>query len=239
MNMDELIFLDTETTGNDYLIDRVFQVCYAYKGEMHSQFFKPPLPISIKSQAITHVTNKMVADKEPFATSLMRTELIELLQSTILVAHNAMFDTEILFREGVQTPRSICTLKVARFLDTDGIIPEYNMQYLRYYLELDVKGDAHNAEDDVRVLQALFQWQYDQMIKIYGTHDGVISKMLEVSKQPSLFKVFMFGKHKGRKIAEVIYEDRSYVEWLLEKKMENDSVDDDWVFTLKHHLGQK
>lgn len=237
--MDELIFLDTETTGNDYLIDRLFQVCYSHKGEIYSQFFKPPLPISIKSQAITHVTNRMVADKEPFATSPMRTELIHLLETNILVAHNAVFDVEILFREGVKTNRYICTLKIARFLDTEGIIPEYNMQYLRYYLDLDIVGTAHNAEDDVRVLQALFQWQYHQMMQAYGSHEAVINKMLEVSKQPSLFKVFMFGKHKGRKIAEVIYEDRSYVEWLLEKKMENDTVDDDWVFTLKHYLGQK
>jgi DNA polymerase III epsilon subunit-like protein len=237
--MDELIFLDTETTGNDYLIDKLFQVCYAHQERMHSQYFKPPIPISIKSQAITHVTNKMVADKEPFATSPMRTELIHLLETHILVAHNAMFDVEILFREGVKTPRYICTLKVARFLDTEGIIPEYNLQYLRYFLDLDITADAHNAEDDVLVLQALFQRQYKHMMKEYGTHETVIEKMLEVSLQPSLFKVFTFGKHKGKKIADVVYEDRAYMEWILEKKLENGVLEDDWVFTLKYHLGSK
>ncbi|MBP9719106.1 MAG: hypothetical protein KBD46_01445 [Candidatus Levybacteria bacterium] len=234
--MDELIFLDTETTGNDLLVDRLFQVCYSHKDELSSQYFKPPLPISIKSQAITHVTNSMVEDKEPFATSKMRTELTTLLEKHILVAHNAIFDIEMLFKEGIKTPRFICTLKVARFLDTEGIIPEYNLQYLRYYLSLDVAAHAHNAEDDVKVLQALFMRQYKRMMKDYGSHEAVIEKMIEVSGKPSLFKVFNFGKHRGKKLEDVLYLDRSYMEWMLEKKLESDMSDEDWIFTLKYHL---
>lgn len=234
--MDGLIFLDTETTGNDFLIDRIFEVCYCYKGEMHAEYFKPPLPISVKSQAVTHVTNKMVEDKESFSTSLMRTELARLLEDNILVAHNAVFDIEMLFKEGVRTPRFICTLKIARFLDTEGVIPEYNMQYLRYFLELDVDADAHNAQDDVKVLMALFERQYQKMMSEYNDHDTVIAKMIEVSGKPSLFKVFTFGKHKGKKVTDVLYMDRPYMEWMLEKKLESDISDEDWVFTLKHHL---
>jgi hypothetical protein len=29
------------------------------------------------------------------------------------------------------------------------------------------------------------------------------------------------------------------MEWLLEKKLENDIGDEDWIFTLKYHLDQK
>jgi DNA polymerase III alpha subunit (gram-positive type) len=97
--MNELIFLDTETTGNDVLNDYLFQVCYAHRDEMHCEFFKPHIPISIKSQAITHVTNKMVADKQPFSISPMRTKLAHLLEKNILVAHNAVFDIEMLYKE--------------------------------------------------------------------------------------------------------------------------------------------
>lgn len=234
--MDELIFLDTETTGNDFLVDHLFQVCYAHKGETYSAYFKPPLPISVKSQAVTHVTNNMVEDKEPFSTSQMKKELSSLLENNILVAHNAVFDIEMLYKEGVKTPRFICTLKLARFLDTEGIIPEYNLQYLRYYLELDVAAHAHNAADDVLVLQALFKRQYARMMKEYGDHDTVIAKMIEVSGQPSLFKVFNFGKHRGKRIEDVLSLDRSYMEWMLEKKLESDMADEDWIFTLKYHL---
>jgi len=178
----------------------------------------------------------MVEDKEPFVTSQMKKELSVLLEDHILVAHNAIFDIEMLFKEGVKTPRFICTLKIARFLDTEGVIPEYNLQYLRYYLELDVDAQAHNAEDDVKVLEALFKRQYARMMKEYGDHESVIAKMIEVSGQPSLFKVFMFGKYRGKKLEDILSIDRPYMEWLLEKKLENDIADEDWIFTLKHHL---
>ncbi len=50
-----------------------------------------------------------------------------------LVGDDVFVTNTRIFKEGIKTPRFICTLKVARFLDTEGIIPEYNLQYLRYY----------------------------------------------------------------------------------------------------------
>lgn len=238
--MKELIFLDTETTGNDLENDRLFQVCYKHGEKIYNEYFKPPLPISIKAQSITHVTNKMVEDKEPFSDSKMKKELSKLLQTNILVAHNAPFDIAMLANEGVETPRFICTLKVARYLDREGVIPEYNMQYLRYYLGLDVEATAHEAKDDVLVLEALFKRLYAKMLDMHKDHTTVIEEMIKVSSQPSLFKVLIFGKHKGKRIDEVMKADRSYLEWLLEQKMQNQADNDvDWIFTLKYYLQVK
>ncbi|MEK7605794.1 MAG: exonuclease domain-containing protein [Patescibacteria group bacterium] len=233
--MDELIFLDTETTGNDLLADRLFQVCYKHNGKMTSEYFKPPVPISVKSQSITHVTNKMVADKPAFKDSQMKKDLHELLKTHVMVAHNAVFDIAMLVHEEVSVPRFICTLKIARYLDKNGVIPEYNLQYLRYYLELDVEAQAHEAEDDVKVVEALFKRQYAKMLELHGDHAKVVEEMIKISLEPSLFTLFPFGKHKGRKIEEVIISDRPYVEWLLEQKMQNPD-DLDWIYTLKFHL---
>lgn len=235
--MDDLVFLDTETTGNDLENDRLFQVCYKYQDKIHDAYFNPPVPISVKSQSITHITPKMVADKESFADSTMKNELSALLQERVMVAHNAIFDIAMLEAEGVKVPRFICTLKVARALDKEGVIPEYNMQYLRYYLELNVDATAHEAKDDVLVLEALFKRLYAKMLEELGGHGAVIEEMIKVSKLPSLFKVFPFGKHKGKRIDEAVVIDRSYVSWLLEQKMLNQAGDEDWIFTLKHHLG--
>lgn len=236
--MRELIFLDTETTGNNLLEDRLFQVCYKHDGEIYNEYFKPPVPITVKSQSITHVTNKMVEDKKPFSESTMKKELGKLLETNILVAHNASFDIAMLANEGIATPRFICTLKVARYLDREGIIPEYNMQYLRYYLGLDVDAIAHEAKDDVLVLEALFKRMYGKMLDTHGDHAAVIEEMIKISSQPSLYKVLIFGKHKGKRIDEVMKSDRSYLEWLLQQKMQNSdqSGDEDWIFTLKYYL---
>lgn len=234
--MDGLIFLDTETTGNDVLNDRLFQVCYKQLDKIHSEYFKPTVPISIKSQSITHVTNKMVEDKPPFEGSSMQKALKEILKDQVLVAHNAVFDITMLAHEGVSTPRFICTLKLARYLDKDGVIPEYNLQYLRYYLDLNVEGKAHEAEDDVMVLEALFKRLYGKMMAEESDHTKIIEEMIRISQEPSLFTLFPFGKHRGKKIEDVCQIDRPYVEWLLEQKLQSTMDEEDWIYTLKYHL---
>lgn len=233
-----LIFLDTETTGNDVSQDRLCQVCYKLNGETHTEYFKPPVPISIKSSSITHITNKMVADKEPFAGSQMKKELETLLPESVLIAHNAKFDIAILKAEDLEVPNFICTLRVAHYLDTNAVIPEYNLQFLRYYLELEVDGGAHDAEGDVKVLAAIFDRQFQKIKEDGLSDDEAINKMIEISKSPVLFKKFNFGKHKDKMIAEVAKTDRGYLEWLLKQKLEDGEEDEDWIHTLNHYLGK-
>ena len=36
-------------------------------------------------------------------------------------------------------------LKLARYLDKNGVIPKYNLQYLRYYLGLEIEAMPHDA----------------------------------------------------------------------------------------------
>lgn len=234
--MNDLVFLDTETTGPDFMVDRLFQVSFLHNGTLKSQFFKPPVPISIKAQSITHITNKMVGDCEEFSYSEMKKQLQKIFPEHILVAHNAAFDMDILMKEGIVIDRYICTLKVARFLDEECEIPEYNLQYLRYYFGLEVEAGAHDAAGDVKVLEAVFQVLYGKMLQKYENHKAVIEKMIEISSRPTLFRQFNFGKHKGKLVEEVLTYDRPYMEWLLAKKLESDYTDEDWIFTLKYHL---
>lgn len=256
--MEKLIFLDTETTGNEIGKDRLCQVCYKNFCEVKTEFFKPPLPMSVKSMSITHITNKMLEDKKCFEGSEMQKELKKLLKDGILVAHNAKFDIAMLKAEGVEVPRYICTLRVARFLDKENKIPEYNLQFLRYYLDLNVHAHAHDAEDDVKVLYALFKRLLDKMkeeIKNFKksedlfsmdkksagfmmNEDEAIEKMIEISKTPTLFNKFNFGKHKDEKIEDVLKTDKKYLEWLLAEKLKNEATDEDWIYTLKYYLGR-
>lgn len=233
----ELIFLDTETTGNDLVKDRLCQVCYKTSFGIKTEYFKPSVPISIKSSSITHITNKMVADKPAFKDSGMYQELKNLLSESILVAHNAKFDIAMLVSEGLAVPRNICTLRVARHLDADGVIPEYGLQFLRYFLNLEVEGNAHEAEGDVNVLYAIFQRQLQKIKELEKLDDDqAIAKMIDISSTPSLFKKFNFGKHSGETLAEVASSDRGYLEWLLKQKEADGENDEDWLYTLRYYL---
>ena len=180
-----LIFLDTETTGNDVTKDRLVQVCYKTKESgTKVGYFKPPIPMSVKAMSITHITDKMLVDKEPFETSQMKKDLEFLLAGGVLVAHNAKFDIAILEAEGVKVPRFICTLRVARFLDSKNLIPEYNLQFLRYYMGLEVEGNPHEAEGDVKVLVAVFDRLYKKIKEVEKTDEATVEKMIEISSHP-------------------------------------------------------
>jgi len=235
-----LIFLDTESTGIDPAKDRLCQVCYRTEAQgTRVEYFKPPVPISIEAMSVTHITNKMVADKTPFIGSITHRELGELFaKGGILVAHNAKFDKNMLELEGLVVPKFICTLRVARFLDTEGVIPQYKLQYLRYYLDLDVEGSAHDAEGDVNVLYAVFQRLFVKVREGEASDESALIKMIEISSKPSLFRTFNFGKHAGKKIEDVAKTDRAYLDWLLNQKLSSGDDDEDWIYTLRFHLGK-
>lgn len=232
----DLIFLDTETTGNDLVKDRLCQICYKIGDEFRVGFFKPPIPMTVKSMSITHITNRQLADKEAFGESKFREELQRKLDNGVLVAHNAKFDIAMLKSEGMIIPKHICTLRVARFLDSENKIPEYNLQFLRYFLDLDIDAFAHDAEGDVRVLSAVFDRLLLKIKEKFSDADP-ISKMIEISGKPTIFSNFNFGKHKDKKIKDVVKTDRGYLEWLLKQKLDDGADDEDWIFTLKHFLG--
>jgi len=241
MKREKLIFLDTETTGAGKE-DRLCQVAYNFKGEEFESLFKPPLPIEIEAMSVSHITNKMVGDKEPFKNSQMYKNLKKLFaDGNILVAHNVAFDASMLEREKLEISDTIDTLKIAHHLDEQGEIPKYNMQYLRYYFGLDIKNaTAHNALGDIRVLEKLFNLFFQKMEKKGGDEESIIKEMIEISVRPILIKKFNFGKHIEKKIVDVAKEDSGYLKWLLGEKIkvrdQGGENDENWIYTLEYYL---
>lgn len=219
----QIVFLDTETTdiGPE---DRLMQVAFKLQGrpELACELFKPPVPISIDASAVCHITNKMVADKLPFIGSAAHLALVDLFhnQDAILVAHNAEFDVKMLKREGVHPKNVICTMKVQRHLDTQDKIKSYKLQYLRYYYEFEIDADAHTADDDVLVMEMLF----DKLAKEIS-----IEEMLRITREPFLLRKLTFGKYKGMAFKDI---PRDYLAWL--RRQEN--IEGDLLFTLNHYL---
>jgi DNA polymerase III epsilon subunit-like protein len=240
--MSKLIFFDTETTGNtekDFLVQIAYKSEDKNNSESFASLYKPPIKIPPEASAIHHITNKMVADKPTFKESTDQPIIKKLFEDkdSIVIAHNAPFDLMIVKKEDINPNKFICTLRVARYLDPEGKIERYNLQYLRYLLDLDVEATAHDAMGDVLVLEKLFERLKNKIIKEKKLdEDEAIEKMIEISSHPSLLLSFNFGKHLGKKIEEVLRVDRGYLEWLLAQKEASDQIDEDWIYTLKHHL---
>ena len=68
--------------------------------------------------------------------------------------------------------------------------------------------------------------------------DEAIEKMINISSRPSLMNSFAFGKYNGKTIADVAQFDSGYLEWMLTQKEQNPDNEEDWIYTLKHHLGK-
>lgn len=236
----KIIFFDTETTGNTDK-DFLCQIAYKTGDEKFVGLYKPSIKIPPEASAVHHITNKMVADKPSFKDSGDLPNIKKLFEDkdAVVVAHNAPFDLLMVKKENIEPKKFICTLRIARYLDKEEKIEKYNLQYLRYLLEIEIDATAHDALGDVLVLEQLHE-RLKKKIKEEEnlSEDEVIEKMIEISSHPSLLHTFKFGKHNGKRIEDVMKTDRGYLEWLLEQKLNGDGIDEDWIYTLKHYLGK-
>jgi len=233
-----LIFLDTETTGTS-LEDRLIQVGYRTTDGMDvNELYSVDRPIEIEAMAIHHITEKMIIGKPLFAASPGFEDLKERFSKDhIFIAHNAKFDVDMIEREGLKVGPVIDTLKVARNLDPNSKIESYALQYLRYLLGIDVEANAHDAWGDILVLEQLFYRLLKKIMEAKEcSQDMAVDEMIRISSEPTLFRVFNFGKHKGLKIEDVARTDPGYLKWLLGQKESEEVEDIDWMYTLKHYL---
>ena len=157
-------------------------------------------------------------------------------QNNVIVAHNAKFDIGMLQNEGIDPPNVICTLKLARFLDKDGVIPQYNLQYLRYFLDLRVEATAHDALGDILVLEKLFD-RIHARIKNECPENSK-EEMIRISNVPILIARMPFGKHKGMRaisMGTLLMREipTDYLEWL-----HGTELDEDMEHTLRYYLGK-
>jgi len=240
MSNKKIIFFDTETTGNEPQKDFLCQLAYKSGNKVFCELYKPYLSIPPEASAITHITNKMVADKPYFKESKDYINVKKFFEApeSVVVAHNAKFDLSIIEKENIKPNNFICTLRVARYLDKDNVIPQYKLQYLRYFLDIEIEATAHDALGDVLVLEKLFERLLSKIEKEENIdEDKAIKRMIDISSHPSLMNIFNFGKYNGRKISEVVDIDRGYLEWMLAQKEQNPDNEEDWIYTLRHYLG--
>jgi DNA polymerase-3 subunit epsilon len=119
-----LAIVDLETTGAHPVWDRVTEIAVleVEDGEISAEWstlVNPGTPIPPAIQALTGITNAMVADAPSFET--LAAELYERLDGRVFVAHNARFDYGFLRHEFERAglrfqARTLCTVKLSRKL---------------------------------------------------------------------------------------------------------------------------
>jgi DNA polymerase III epsilon subunit-like protein len=249
--MRPLLFLDVEATGTEKE-DRLLQVAYRYHpmnqgaSEDCNEMFTPPVPIKIPAMAIHHITPKMLEGRPSFEESHVRNRLRQLsAEGAVFIAHNAKYDLGMLEKEEVRFPVFIDTLKIARHIDTDGRFENHQLQYLRYFYGIEIEAVAHDAFGDILVLERVFEKLMDELADMENplrttpfAQSDLIDRMIEITRLPSLVRVFTFGKYGANRelVADVAKNDPGYLQWLLEQKSQKPEGEEDWIYTLKHYL---
>ncbi|GAC1664521.1 MAG: hypothetical protein NVS9B2_02310 [Steroidobacteraceae bacterium] len=153
----DLVFVDLETTGGSAAYDRITEIglVRVRNGELVEQWsslVNPERPISTYIEAITGISNEMVAAAPPFAE--IATLVRQKLQGAVFVAHNARFDYSFLRNAFLRSEvgfsaQVLCTVKLSRRL-----FPEYARHNLDAVMQRHQLTCAarHRALGDARVL---------------------------------------------------------------------------------------
>lgn len=229
----KVLLLDTETHD----IEKPCLVQLAYKnlsnGKVINELFKPREKITFGAMSIHHITNEDVAQKQEFENSTQKLQIQKEVENHIVVAHNAKFDLEVLENEGITCPYSICTRRLAyHFYDFDS----HALQYLRYALDLNDerlrKLMPHDALTDIIMLEKLWNELVGKVQLEINTADPkqVLSRMINITRNPLVIRKMPFGKHKGMSMQEMVQSDRKYCDWI----MNEEGIDTDIKFTILH-----
>jgi exodeoxyribonuclease X len=233
IEMDHLLVLDTETASISKE-DGVVEIAWV---EIDDNFnvlsetcakINPPGAISPGASGVHGITKDMVKDC-PTLDQFMAGNDGRLLRDKVIlvIGHNAAFDIKYI-EDYAAKVHKLCTLKLARLAfpkDPEGQSewysppPDHKLPTLMYYLGLQVKG-THNALDDVYTCLQLLQKCCEKLgVDLEGAY--------ALCNKPVLVKKMEFGKHRGRKLAEL---PKDYVTWLLNSC---DNLDENLRYSLE------
>ncbi|HIP13226.1 MAG TPA: 3'-5' exonuclease [Arcobacter sp.] len=246
--MAKYVLFDTETTGAS-AEDRIIQIGAMVVNsktdiEVYDEMCSCEVAIKIEAMEVHNIVPTQLEGKVPFIQTSCYRKILELNSvSNYLIAHNINFDLTMLEKEGfVNNYSLIDTLRCAKHLYPD--MPYHRLQYLRYALDLykveeaeastlGITIKAHDAIGDVLVMKLFLSKLVKRVMEEYPEYNPM-QKLCELTKTPVLIQEFKFGKHKGRKVAEVAKEDSGYLNWMRSNMKD---LDEDMKYTLDKVLG--
>jgi DNA polymerase III subunit epsilon len=181
-----LAIVDLETTGAHPVHDRVTEIAVIEvdAGEVSGEWstlVNPETPIPAAIQALTGITNDMVAGAPRFGA--LAADLQERLEGRVLVAHNARFDYGFLKQEFERAgiawrAKTLCTVRLSRRLYPE--YPRHNLDSLIERHALTCRA-RHRALGDADAV-----WQFLRVAVAERGEEVVAVAARQVAKQPTL-----------------------------------------------------
>ena len=241
----DVMVVDTETTGLDYDSSEVIEVAGGHRTdgnwEVNQSLLRPNNSIPPEASAIHFISNRMVDNEKTFEDNINQIrDILGIRQSSpmvthssgddqtkIMVAHNSEFDRKMLasefnrigadFSKFANKTSWICTWRLAKIvLGVNYDRMQYNLNFLRFYLDLDVPEHltSHRADADVITCGRLFEHLVDAAIEtnIVDPNQDLGEQLIELCWGHIPITIWGFGKHKGKPLVDVPID---YLLWAI------------------------
>jgi len=237
-----LAFFDLETTGTNISQDRIVELAFVIvfpNGEQKQKnmLINPTIPIPPESTMIHGIKDEDVKDSPTFKQ--VAAELAKMLEGCDLAGFNIIkFDVPMLVEEflraGVEfevgNKKLVDAQKIFHLMEKRTLSAAYQF-YCNKNLE-----DAHTAMADTKATIEVLEAQVekyegmpvtDLLGKPLGTLENDMSAIHQLTNEKMIDlagrivfdengdEVFNFGKHKGKKVSEVLRIEPSYYDWIL------------------------
>jgi exodeoxyribonuclease X len=226
MTLDDLIVLDTETSG----LEEPIGVCeigmieldpatLSEVGRLRS-LIDPETKISFGAMGVHRITNEMVADQptlDEYFDQVLGGHYAN--RDILMVCHNSSFDFPKVKHKFGPGSKHLCTLKLIKKLLPDA--ENHKLATLKFMLGLGrMDGTSHSALDDVEDTADLLRW----IVRESGLS---LAELYDLQHQPTVIKTMPFSKHKGQPLEDVPL---SFWVWL--SKQTGEGVDRDLAYSV-------
>ena len=225
-----LAFFDLETTGIQVGKDKIVEICVLKvqnDGTEECKTWKvnPGMPIPKQSSDIHGITDEMVKDCPTFPE--LATEIYTFIKDSDLSGYNSnRFDLPLIAEEFLRADIDF-DMKNRRSIDVQTVFFKMEPRTLtaayKFYCNKDLEG-AHGAEADTRATYEVLKAQVERYEELKNDSQSLadfsqpnqpnadLAGMIKFDADGD--EIFNFGKHKGKKVLDVMSKEPGYYGWI-------------------------
>ena len=226
-----ICFFDLETTGTNPGKDRIVEIA-VLKLDINNQKkemvwrVNPECPIPDEASLVHGITDEMVKDQPIFKQ--ISKEIYNFIEGCDLGGYNIdKFDLPLLVEEFIRSGIDVSSFVKVKTVDVQTIFfkkePRDLSSALKFYCNKD-HGNAHTALDDTIATYEVLLSQLDKYHDLEPSVD-FLSTLTRRNKNIDFAgriieddngdAIFNFGKHKGKKVKEVLTKEKGYYSWMM------------------------
>lgn len=225
-----ICFFDLETTGVNISKDRIVEISILKvhpdgKEETYTKKVNPTIPIPSETTAVHGISDSDVADAPTFKE--LSKEVYNLIKDSDLGGFNSnRFDIPLLAEEMLRAEIDF-DMKGRQSVDVQTIFHKMEQRTLtaayKFYCDKNL-DDAHSAEADTKATYEVLKAQ----LGCYEDLENDTKFLAEFSSRKKFAdfagflifnkedeECFSFGKHKGKRVVDVLETEPGYFGWLL------------------------